>query len=98
MKIFAELVEGLSRSSIPEKGTTVLDDMDINVPFIAFVDIYRRNKEDCPFNRGNWICDITFKDGELVCLKLPLEMPETDLLIYFKPIISHLKSHDMRKH
>lgn len=85
-------------SEIPKKGETFLDHAELNISMIASVDLYIQNSE-CLIHKHdkNWLCTIIFFDGDTLNLKLPIEMPEQDVLDYFKPIISHLKSCDMRQ-
>lgn len=94
MKTMIKEVQGFARDSIPEEDETILDEFGIKLENIVEFRIYERIKEECPLNRGNIVADITFIDGPMVCIKLPLEMGknEESILKYFKPIIDHLNS------
>lgn len=59
---------------------------------LSHVDIYLRNKIDCPFGRGNWIIDIIFKDGQIFSVKLPSQMTEERVKDYCKPLLALIKT------
>ncbi len=93
----------INRLGIPEKGITVIEDLKISNDRLNLlkeqltnIEIYKREKEDCPFNRGNWICDQYYGDNiygdNIFCIKLPIEMEEEDVMKFFKPLIDIVKS------
>lgn len=61
------------------------------IHMIQSVDIYLRDKLDCPFATGNWLCDIQFNDGTLYCIKLPLEMEEKEVYRFYQPLIEKIE-------
>jgi hypothetical protein len=86
-----------NRLSTPDDNETIYTDMpDLkeSVSDMMEVTIYKRLKEDCPFARGNWMCDIVYSSNERYCIKLPLSMNEDDVVQYFKPLIDDLNSKD----
>jgi hypothetical protein len=88
-----EKVDCANRIKIPDKNESFSTDYNLNefpIQMIKSVDIYFRDKIDCPFAKGNWICDIKFNDGFFYCIKLPVEMKEEDVLRYFDPLINKL--------
>lgn len=88
MKIIGEKVECSNRYEIPLEGETIADDFKIELmlPHIDTVNYYLRKQEECPFNRGNWIIDIRFIEGNLFCIKLPKEMTEENVIKFIKPL------------
>ena len=91
VKITVEKIECLNRDAVPGIDENVMTDLDLdNIDKIASFTIYKREKKDCPFARGNWIADITYIDGTTLCLKLPIVMAEEKVIIYFKPLIDKL--------
>ena len=47
---------------------------------------YHRSPEFCPYGRGNKIIDIEFKNGQLLCIKLPLETTDEQVETYLAPL------------
>jgi hypothetical protein len=93
-EIQVQQVSGTVRQTIPTKNQQIDELIDIkNFPFnyLKQLEIYRRSKEDCPFNRGNWVIDITFKNGQINFVKLPLEMAEEAVNHYCEPLINKLE-------
>ncbi len=80
----------LNRDSIPEEGETISDDgidVDSLIKQTTYIEYYFRKPEECPFGRGNWIVDMHFKAGGILCFKYPKEMTEDRLLCFLKPLI-----------
>ena len=78
------------RDSIPEEGITIeeLINMELIKKYsehILEACFYFRYPEDCPYNRGNWIFDIKFSNGNIACFKLPKEMTEEHVRKYLAP-------------
>lgn len=74
----------------PELGVTISDDFDLDriVKVLKGFSYYRREREDCPFARGNWIIDLYENDTDIfLSLKLPLEMTEDEIIQYIQPLI-----------
>jgi hypothetical protein len=80
-------VDGMTRGSVPDEGVTIFDDFDFDIDSIDYFDIYLREPQDCPFGRGNWLIDIYSKDDRLLCIRLPMEMSESQVFAYAKPLI-----------
>lgn len=93
MKIISEHVQSVNRTSIPKENETISDDYYIEkmIPLIYSVEVYMRDKKECPRNRGNWIIDIRFKEGDLFCIKLPIEMTEEHMTKWFAPMREKLE-------
>ncbi len=87
-------VNCLVRNAIPASGETILDDFDnFSAHRIKKMTVCYRQPEECPFGRGNAVVDLYFTDGELLCLKLPLDTPQDILYAWLKPILNHLPVH-----
>lgn len=88
-------IECLNRHNFPEKGETIADDFDLDsiVPLVAEVIIYSREKDVCPFERGNWIIDVEFLNKNIFCLKLPLKMTADEVMEWTKPLRDKLEEH-----
>ncbi len=86
-------VPGFTRSEIPEGNETIANDFNLDELLIISKEIsyYYRAPEDCPFNRGNWILDIEFKNGQLMCFKYPKEMTEEQFVAFIKPLLDLIK-------
>lgn len=91
-------IDSMVRSEVPEDGADVFsdfflshDEIDRIKKNLTALKIYKREKEECPFNRGNWVCD-QFYGENIFCIKLPIGMKEKDVLKYFKPLIDLMKS------
>src|ERR1700678_2908926 len=93
MKPTVEKVNCLNRNTVPPEGETIADDFEIEkmAPLIHDMTIYLRKKEDCPFNRGNWMIDIRLINGALWSLKLPKEMKKAEVMNHVQPLIDSLK-------
>lgn len=89
-------VNGVTRQSIPKENETIFTDFNQDL-FKKAVDItcYYRPKEECPFNRGNWMIDIVTSNEmsfRIMCIRLPKEMTEDQVMKYSKPLIDYLES------
>lgn len=90
-------VEGTHRTTIPTSNETIADDMHIDEVAKAFsaIRIYFRDKESCPFNRGNWVIDFFSGLNRIIpsfCMKLPAEMKEEDVHRWAKPLGDKFKN------
>jgi len=96
MKIGIVKVQAYNRDSIPEDNVTIADDLDLDklCPNIKSVEYYLRSKEDCPLGRGNWMLDITLKQGSLVAYKYPIEMLEEKFVKFIQPLLARVLSMD----
>lgn len=94
MEVIEQEVHGLNKRKIPKKGETIENDLnvDIVVPFIKEMCVYFRPKEVCPYNRGNWVIDLLMNDNMMLCLKLPKEMKEDDVMKWLKPLTNKLEA------
>jgi hypothetical protein len=92
-------VECINRNSIPPENETIADDCQIEklISNLKSIDVYFRDKEVCPFNRGNWIIDMLFDNGLLFSLKLPKEMDETHVMKWIKPLYDGLDEYKKSK-
>lgn len=93
MKVTMKQVQCFNRHSIPEEGKTIDDDLNIEdvIKNSKFMDYYFRKPKDCPFGRGNWILDLTLKDGTIISYKYPKEMTEERFLEFLKPLMDRAK-------
>jgi hypothetical protein len=98
-----EHVHGLNLKEIPKQGETIKYDMNIEyiVPRIKDLKIYYIPKEVCPYNRGNWILDFEIREDDgnigLMCIKLPKEMKEEEVLEWTKPLLDALEKFKKEK-
>jgi hypothetical protein len=93
-------IDAFNRHDIPKQGETIVDDivnLEKTIPLVKCLDIYFRDKEACPFGRGNWIIDIIFSDSQALMFKLPKEMSEKQVMDYSKPLIEKLESYQKQK-
>lgn len=93
MKLKIQQVDCQVREDIPPENETIEEDfhLDILVSMIAEINWYFRLPEECPFNRGNWILDITLLDGTLKCFKFRKEMSEERFREFLKPLLDAVK-------
>lgn len=89
MEIEAEIVHAMVLDSMPEPDETIADAFEIErmAPYIAMIELYKREPKDCPIARGNWVIDFTLKSGTKNCLKLPRKMTEEHVYAFMKPLI-----------
>lgn len=90
-----EEVSGVNRKEIPPPGSDISEIMNLTpdmIDAIVKVNIYLRDARDCPFARGNWLIDIRCKNGEMLCVKLPKEMPRDSVRGYAAPLIKLLEA------
>lgn len=80
-------VDCFVRNSIPSESDNI-NEFDFNPKNIVYMDVYFRKPEDCPFARGNWLVDVYMTDETMVCIKLPKEMSEKQVLSYVKPLMN----------
>src|ERR1017187_2120383 len=85
-------VEGYVRDTIPDDDETIYDGIEFVVKNMVEVRIYKRTPSECPLHRGNWICDIKFTDGQMICFKVPLDMTVEQIRRYFKPLIDDFEA------
>lgn len=92
INVIAQKVDACNRLEIPMENETIETDFpelfttpDV-LESISCVKVYLRTKEECPFNRGNWIIDILFGNEFIQCLKLPLSMHKDSVLKYIEPL------------
>ncbi len=93
MQILAQECEGIVIHDIPNDK---IDDW-VNFSVLPFehlsqVKVYKRPKEECPFNRGNWVCDIIFDDGKIIVIKLPLKMTQEQVDVFCEPLLKRWKN------
>lgn len=99
MKVMGRFVDTWHRTTIPPKD--ILSDLPkiFNESLfnkINYLQIYYRGPYECPFGRGNWICDFCTKEGEILfCIKLPRQMSEATVKNYYQPLIDLINA---RKH
>lgn len=91
--ISAQEVECSVRHTVPKDGETIEEIINLDVVLKEghSVNWYRRPPEDCPFARGNKIIDIHFKNGSILCIKLPLETTDEQVKKYLEPLSRHAK-------
>jgi hypothetical protein len=92
MNVGIEEVRGYNCPNIPGDDETIDDHLEIDMllPFVYSVSYYRRNPEDCPLARGNWMVDIRLKDGQMMCYKYPIEMKEEKFVTFLRPLLEKL--------
>jgi formamidopyrimidine-DNA glycosylase len=95
MEIAIAKVEGYNRKSMPKENETIEEDIDLDklVPFATQVMVYRRDKKDCPKNRGNVVIDIVLRDNKMFYLKLPIEMTDEHVMKFIKPLMDKLEAY-----
>ena len=81
-------VNGQTRDTIPTDKETIADDINIEklLPILMGFEVYVRPKEACPWARGNWILDFIFNDGQIYCIRLPIEMSDEHVYAFIKPL------------
>lgn len=89
MMMINGLVDLIVKNEIFIKDEIIEDVISIDylmLLFIRMIKVYYRSKEDCLFNRGNWIIDFfNMKDYFFdLCIKLLVEMSYEDILRYLK--------------
>jgi hypothetical protein len=90
-------VDCLNRHEIPKKNETIKTDFPemFTIPHvlesISEVNVYYMSKDECPFNRGNWIIDIVFGGHHIQCIKLPSSMPKDAVDEFIKPLVDALE-------
>ncbi len=87
-------VEALNRQEIPGPEDDISEIIDLTpeeISKITGIDIYMRDANACPLARGNWIIDITQKNGGIMCIKLPKQMKREDVLQYALPLINLIR-------
>ncbi len=91
-------VDSINRKDIPKENETIEDDLEVDhiVPHIKEMVVYFRDKESCPFNRGNWMIDILTYNNQLHCIKLPKEMSEKEVMRYLEPLKTKLESYKLK--
>lgn len=79
-------VPGITKAPAPyHAGDTLLKDLD-EIDWSAFSScrVYRREPEDCPFGRGNWMLDLFYTDKNFpaipnLCIRLPYEWTKEEM-------------------
>jgi hypothetical protein len=99
MKVKIQKVDGWHQDTIPEENETIEDSiyLDELMTVLKSVSFYLRPARDCPFGRGNWVVDLTLKDDNIICIKYPIEMTDTELRRFLKPLLDRLISHESNK-
>ncbi len=92
-------VNTLNRKEIPKPDETIEDDLEIDklVSNIKEMNVYFRDKESCPYKRGNWVIDIILITNQLMCLKYPKEMKRAEFLRFIKPLTTALDNYKKSK-
>lgn len=94
-KLISVQIVGFNRDKMPKKGITILEITDIKkfMKYVFYVAIYFRDKDSCPFRRGNWIIDLYIKNEYFpsFCIKLPKEMTNDQIIAYAKPLVDNLE-------
>lgn len=74
---------------VPEKDVNISHHLDIDKMLLRTkaINYYKREKNECPLGRGNWVLDIIFLDNDLICIKYPLEMTESHFMDFIKPLL-----------
>ena len=93
MNIAFQEVNCRVRHEIPSENETIADDFDIDLmcEILSGINVYRREKEHCPYARGNWMIDFIVDGRASLCLKLPLEMTEQQIDTWIKPLTDRLE-------
>lgn len=93
MEIAIQKVDGIVIHDVPTDKIDTWVNFDV-LPFrhIQSIQVYSRSKEECPFNRGNWVVDIIFDDGRIMALKLPLKMSKKQVHIFCEPLMKRWKN------
>lgn len=91
-------VEGLVRHTSLKEGETIEDDFEIveMASLISEIAYYWRDKEECPFNRGNLVVYFKLKDGNIFCLKFMSQTTEEEIKAYLTPLIKLLKKQKLK--
>jgi hypothetical protein len=89
MHILEHEVNVFNRKTMPKDGETIADDINFDklLPIMHSLSYYYRDPEACPFNHGNWILDIQFKDGDIYCFKYPKEMTRERFVEFIQPLL-----------
>ncbi len=95
-KIIAGSVETINRDSAPLFNETIEDDIHIDKLLKVFSSFkfYLRDKESCPFNRGNWVIDFFIPGMPLFAsfsIKLPSSMKEEEIIRWIKPLKERMR-------
>jgi hypothetical protein len=100
MKTSSHFVGGFVRTvnklSLPSETETISDDLHLEeiLKVVVEITIYYRNKESCPYHRGNWVIDLFSEQDKRIpifCIKLPTTMKEGEVNRYVKPLIDAIK-------
>lgn len=88
-------VQTMNKKDIPLPNETIEDDINIDElsKVISSFNVYSRSKEECPWNRGNWIIDF-FSSGNpfpMFSLKLPIIMTKEALAQWLLPLREKIK-------
>ena len=94
-----EIMVGLNthnRKDVPSATETIDDVLKLDklVKVFNSIKIYFRDKESCPYNRGNWVIDFFSPHNDLFpgyCLKLPASMDKKEIMRWVKPLTEKLK-------
>jgi hypothetical protein len=96
MSLHTQAVHCLNRRNVPRPDENIIDDVGLTEEAIKLIDhisIYKRNPEDCPFARGNWMIDMHAEDCHvLLCVKLPLEMSHDAVMHFCQPLLDRATS------
>lgn len=98
LKISMQKIDCKVRHAIPPEDKDITEIIAFPIEYLKIclsnIEIYLRSPEDCPYARGNWIIDLIFKDGRVLCIKLPKEMEKSDVLRYCAPLLEFLNVGD----
>lgn len=89
-------VEGLSMNEMPKPNDTIADDFDVPElkKVVKKIVVWFRDKNACPFGRGNWIVDIHTNEERLLpalSLKLPKQMTREQVINWLSPLKEFIK-------
>jgi hypothetical protein len=99
IEVIGGSVHTMNRPSAPPPNETIEDDMNLDELLKVFCSfkVYFRDKESCPFNRGNWIIDFFMPNSPILpgfSLKLPASMKKEEITKWLKPLTEKIKEID----
>jgi len=90
--IYARYINCSLIYNIPPLDDYIYNYLDFDIKEINSICIFMRSKKECYLDRGNWVCTISLRNGEMQCFKLPIEMEQEAVMKFFKPLIDDFSS------
>lgn len=94
-KIKIKEVSGMVLNRLLTENDSIENDFDIEMmaAVIKDINVYWRNKEECPFRRGNLVVDLILDNDQIFCIKLPYETSRPEIDRYLTPLLQLLEKH-----